>query len=169
MEKWIERKFEFDTPVSIYVEQIKRLKSTPRILDELLSDVPENILLRKPSKGWTIKENAGHLLSVDNLFIGRLDDYEKGLEELRPADMTNQATEKMNYNTLEINTILEKFKNKRNNYIARLVNHNPSFFGKVALHPRLEKPMRVCDMLLFQAEHDGHHLAQIKVLLRKFF
>jgi uncharacterized damage-inducible protein DinB len=163
--KWIDRKFEFDTPASIYVEQINRLKNAPNILEEIVAGIPDNILTKKPEAGWTIKENAGHLVTVDNLFIGRLDDYEKGLEELRPADMTNEATEKMDYSTLDIKEIIAAFRKKRDNFIARLEKHNAEFFSTNAWHPRLEKPMRVCDMLFFQAEHDEHHLNKIRELI----
>ena len=39
---------------------------------------------------------------------------------------------------------------------------------KTARHPRFEKPMRVCDMISFQAEHDEHHLSMIKELLKLY-
>ena len=112
--KWTDRKFEFDSPVSVYTEQIHRLKNTPLVLEKLLKDIPKEILTKEPDEGWTIQQNAGHLISVDNLFIGRLDDYEKELEELRPADMTNEATEKMDYNTFDIKEILTRFNDRRN-------------------------------------------------------
>ncbi len=166
--KWTDRKFDFDMPVSAYAEQIQRLKTTPSVLEKLIKDIPKEILTKEPDEGWTIQQNAGHLISVDNLFIGRLDDYEKELEELRPADMTNEATEKMDYNTLDINEIISAFHNKRGIYTARLEKHDADFFARTAWHPRLEKPMRVCDMLLFQAEHDEYHLNRIRELLSIF-
>jgi uncharacterized damage-inducible protein DinB len=157
-------KIEFDTPVSTYVEQIMKLKSTPRILEELITGIPDKILSKKPKTGWSIKETAGHLLSADNMFIDGLDDYENRLEELRQADMTNQETEEMDYNTLDMGEMFKKFKKRRNVYIGRLAKHQPEFFRITAWHPRLEKPMRICDMLFFQAEHDEHHLNRIREL-----
>lgn len=32
----------------------------------------------------------------------------------------------------------------------------------VAIHPRLQKPMRLMDWVYFVAEHDDHHLAQAR-------
>ena len=125
MNQCIDIKIEFDTKVSAYVEQIMRLKSTPRILEELLCGIPENILTRQPEAGGSIKENAGHLLSADNMFIENLDDYEKRLEQLRPADMNNQATEEMVYNSLAIGEMFKIFKRRRNVYIGRLAKHQP--------------------------------------------
>jgi hypothetical protein len=40
-------------------------------------------------------------------------------------------------------------------------------FGRVAIHPRLNKPMRLTDHLFFVAEHDDHHLAHISQLKRE--
>jgi len=34
------------------------------------------------------------------------------------------------------------------------------------LHPRLRTPMRLLDHLHFVAEHDDHHLAKIRELMR---
>ena len=168
MDECIEIKIEFDTPVSTYVEQIMKLKSTPRILEELITGIPEKILSKKPRAGWSIKETAGHLLSADNQFIDGLEDYENRLEELRPSDMTYQSTEEMDYNTLNIDEMFIKFKKRRNAYIGRLAKHQPEFFGIAAWHPRLEKSMRVSDMLFFQVEHDEHHLNRIRELLTNF-
>ena len=36
-----------------------------------------------------------------------------------------------------------------------------------AIHPRLQQPMRLVDMLYFTAEHDDHHLAQMTELARR--
>jgi hypothetical protein len=36
------------------------------------------------------------------------------------------------------------------------------------LHPRLNQPMRVVDLLFFVAEHDDYHLARISELIREF-
>jgi len=44
----------------------------------------------------------------------------------------------------------------------------PESFARVAIHPRLNIPMRLVDMLYFQAEHDDYHLARISELVRLF-
>jgi hypothetical protein len=78
--------------------------------------------------------------------------------------MQNNATEQANYNAKDIRWILDKFRSQREGYIYRLEALPPESFGKTAWHPRLNKPMRLCDMLLFEAEHDRHHLARIEEL-----
>jgi hypothetical protein len=37
----------------------------------------------------------------------------------------------------------------------------------VSFHPRLQKPMRVVDMLFFAVEHDEHHVARVRELAGK--
>jgi hypothetical protein len=165
MNECLEMEVGLDTPVSTYVEQIMYLKSTPRILEELLCGIPENIINKKPDTGWSIKENAGHLLSADKLFIDSLDDYENRLEKLRPADVTDQATEEMVYNSMDIGEMFKVFKRRRNTYIGRLAKHQPEFFRIAAIHPQIKKPLRVCDMLYFQVKHDKHHLNRIRELI----
>jgi uncharacterized damage-inducible protein DinB len=162
--KWIDRKFEFDFPVDVYTELIDRLDSTPDRLNVLVADLPREVLVQKSSGNWSIQENAGHLITVENLFLGRLDDYESGSKELRPARVDGSRTNDVAYNEWQIEKILSEFKSKRAHYLTRLKNHKPEFFGKVSWHPRLAKPMRVCDMLYFQAEHDDHHLVKIQDL-----
>ena len=165
---WIERKFEFDFPANMYLELIERLNSTPDRLKTLLSDVSREILTKKPTQNWSIQENAGHLITVENLFLGRLNDYYAGLKELRPAKINGSRTEDAAYNNWRIEKILTEFESKRMHYITRLKNHKVEFFKNVSWHPRLAKPMRVCDMLYFQAEHDDHHIRKItdlKVML----
>ena len=40
--------------------------------------------------------------------------------------------------------------------------------ARTALHLRLNIPMRLVDMILFQAEHDDYHLARSGELARLF-
>ena len=165
--KWFDRKFDFDFPVTIYPELIVRLKETPKQLDTLAKKLPENILSRRFEKTWSIKENIGHLLTTDSLFMGRLDDYENGRSTLRPADLSNRTTSEKNYNDIPVSTILDKFKEKRNLFVNRLKKLQPADFGRTAIHPRIKKQMRLVDNCFFQAEHDDHHLNRIKELIDK--
>ena len=163
-EKWVERKFEFDFQASDYVDFIESLKQTPDEVEAMVKSIPNKVLIKRENDTWSIQENIGHLLSVDSLFIGRLDDYLANAEELRPADVSGDRTNRANYNEKNIKDILQKFKIIREEFINRLQELNPEDFEKEAHHPRLNKPMRLCDMLQFQMEHDKHHLKRIKEL-----
>ncbi len=165
---WVKRKFNFAFPEERYTDLIKRLKNTPAILEKLVLPVPEQVLLKRDTESWSIKENTGHLFSVDTLFIGRLEDYQNRLEELRPADMSNKRTKNASYNDSDIKTILSDFQSRRMNYINDLETLDAAEFGRSAFHPRLKKQMRLCDMLFFQAEHDDHHIKRIEELIEKY-
>ena len=162
--KWADRSFDFDYDFSLYPKFISRLNETPTILKSLITNIPERIFKIKHENEWTIQENVGHLISVDYLFVARLDEYEAGEDRLSPADMSGSSTSKENYNSDEMQNLLEKFAKNRNNYVLRLQNVDSALFNRSAWHPRLEKQMRLSDMLFFQAEHDDHHLNKIKYL-----
>jgi len=163
-ENWLEKQFDFDFPVSKYVEFLQFLHETPNKIGTLVKDLPSEILTRRDGDSWSIQENAGHFLTVESLFLGRLDDYENDAPVLRPARFEDNPTDKANFNEKGIQWILDKFRKQRDIYINRLESLRPEEFEKSILHPRLNKPMRLCDMLLFHAEHDQHHLTRIAEL-----
>jgi hypothetical protein len=166
--KWAEREFDFNFPVEIYPQFIRRLKDTILILEEFISTLPAEILLLRDNDKWSIQENVGHLLTVENLLLGRLDDYERGSFELRPADLSGKRTDDVNYNKKTMGNILNDFRKQRELYLTRLEKRKPEEFEKKAFHPRLKKDMRLCDMLYFHAEHDDYHISRIKELAEKF-
>jgi len=160
---WVDRKFEFGFSVEDYVELLKTLATAPERLEELLDGISPEELVRS-EQGWSIQENAGHLIKVEELFVGRLDDYEAGKDELRAADMSNRKTGQADYNNAGISGIIAEFRAVRGRYIDRLQTKPAAFFGATAWHPRLEKPMRVVDQLYFQIAHDAHHFTRIEEL-----
>lgn len=164
MAKWIDRKFDFDFPVTESARLLDRLRRAPDELQALVSPLPQPTLVARDGDTWTIQENAGHLADTELLFLGRLDDFAAGCETLRPADMSNRNTFSARHNDRDIASILAEFRRRRNELMMRLEELAPGDFGKSAMHPRLGKQMRICDMVYFQAEHDSHHLARIREL-----
>jgi uncharacterized damage-inducible protein DinB len=123
------------------------------------------LTIRKDEK-WSIQEHIGHLLDADELHDQRIDDYNAGLETLRPADITNRKTWDTNYNTWRVEELLAEFRAARFHFVERLESMDESRLARTSIHPRLKKPMRVADMAFFVAEHDDHHLACITELAR---
>lgn len=164
---WTERTFSFDFPADLYPELIERLRGTPARAEEIARSLPAEVLTRRGGATWSIQENLGHLADVEVLFMGRLDDYDAGAETLRPADMTNRATNAANHNARPIASVLSDVRAARERLVARLEALSPADFARQAFHPRLQKPMRLVDMLLFLAEHDDYHLARIRELGRQ--
>ncbi len=106
----------------------------------------------------------GHFLATESLFMGRLDDYESNVSVLRPARFEDNPTDKAKFNEKDIQWILDQFREQREHYLNRLDALQLQDFEKAILHPRQNRPMRLCDMLLFHAEHDRHHLERITEL-----
>ena len=163
---WFERQFTLDLPLWMYPNVLERVRGTPaRLEDRLLSLSPE-LLTRRVGNSWSIQEQAGHLLDLGTLDLGRLDDYEAGVETLRPADLGNRKTHEADHNANSIERILAEFRTERSEFVRRLDEYDARFIARTALHPRLKLPMRVLDLIFFIAEHDDHHLARITDLIK---
>lgn len=166
MLRWVERIFDFTFPVEAAPLLLERLRGTPARLDDRIRSLPRELLTRRDGDKWSIQEHAGHFVDVEALFMGRLDDYDARLPRLRAADVSGRRTYAADHNQGEISAILTRFRQARGDLVARLEALDEPGFARTAFHPRLERPMRVCDMMLFEAEHDDHHLALITRLLR---
>ena len=166
--EWTDRKFDFSFPAGLYPEMIERLRGTPARLEELVGSLSPEVLRRRDGERWSMQENAGHLLDLESLVRQRLDEYLAGATELHAADMTNRKTYEADHNQLEVGTILQEFRAQRLELVVRLEGLAPDMFARSAHHPRLNVPMRLVDMIFFQAEHDDFHLARISELKRLF-
>jgi hypothetical protein len=159
--KWTDRRFSFDFPAGIYPEMIERIRGTPARLEELFAGLPTETLTAQVEGRWSMQENAGHLLDLESLVSQRIDEYLAGNSALHAADMSNRKTYDANHNTVAADSILKAFRTARHEIVNRLETLDAEIFERSALHPRLNVPMRLVDMLFFQAEHDDYHLARI--------
>ena len=165
---WTERIFEFNFPAEYYPYVVERVRGTPARLEELVRAIDPAVLTVRPENGqeWSIQEHAGHLHDLEEIHLGRLDDYAVGKEALRPADMTNRKTYEANHNAGSMQDILTGFRESRRQFVARIENRSEAEVVQQALHPRLRVPMRLVDLVFFTAEHDDHHLASITWIAR---
>lgn len=166
--KWTDRRFNFDFPAGIYPEMIERVRGTPARLEELLAGLPSETLTTQLDGRWSMQENAGHLLDLESLVSQRIDEYLAGNSALHAADMSNRKTYDASHNDVPVDTILKAFRTARQGIVNRLESFDEEIFARSALHPRLNVPMRLVDMLFFQAEHDDYHLARISELKKDF-
>jgi uncharacterized damage-inducible protein DinB len=113
---------------------------------------------------WSLQRHAGHLLDLETLFQGRLDEFMRGDRELRAADMSNAATDAADHDGCALGDLLAEFRRVRSGYFQALTHLKPTDWERCARHPRLETPMRLVDMCLFHVDHDDHHLASIQAL-----
>lgn len=166
--KWTDRTFAFTFPVEVFPEMIERLRGTPARLEDRVKFVAPEILTKRDGERWSIQENAGHLLDLESLVSGRLDEYLAGAKALHAADMSNRKTYEADHNQVSMDSILTHFREQRMQLVKRMDELAPEKFAAVAHHPRLNVPMRLVDMIFFQAEHDDFHLARISELIRLF-
>ncbi len=165
--KWTARKFTFDAPEGWIFNVLERLLGTPARLRELCKGLDAQQLTAKPADGWSLQEHVGHLLDLEALHEGRVDDFLAKKDVLRAADMSNAATYAADHNAVDLEDLLEKFAAARARLVHRLAELPDEIQVRQALHPRLQTPMRPIDMAIFTAEHDDHHLATMRAIRAK--
>ena len=166
--RWVDRTFQFTTPVEQFPTVLERLRGTPARLEEKLRSLSPAVLTRRDGDAWSMQEHVGHLLDLDELHLGRLDDYAAGAGTLRAADTQNRKTHEAEHNRREAKHLLQDFRRERRRFVERLEPLSPDELRRSAVHPRLRQDMRVVDMAWFVAEHDDHHLARMTELQRMF-
>ncbi len=164
---WFERIFDFKFPAEYYPYVLERVRGTPARLEELIAGIDPDILTVQPDGEWSIQEHVGHLWDLEELHTSRLDDFDADKSTLTAADLTNKKTYDANHNAWSIAELLEAFRSVRKDFVARVEDLDEEAVQKSALHPRLQVPMRLVDLLYFTAEHDDHHLASITILARE--
>lgn len=174
--KWFERKFDTQQPVGIFPNLLVRLSGTPARLEEMVKKLPPEILatrVENPSAkpgampAWSVLEQMGHLIVIEELHDGRIDDFKAGLPALRPADLQNKKTWEGNFNSQPAEKLLAEFRKVRAHFIGRLGELEDDVISRSSLHPRLQRPMTVVDMAFFVAEHDDLHLTIIAEISRE--
>jgi hypothetical protein len=163
--KWTDRTFSFDFPVGVFPGIVERLRGTPARIAELVRGVPYSMLIRRDGERWSVNEHIGHLIDLDDLDHVRLNEYIGGAATLSAADMTNKRTYEAGYNDVATGTLLDYFRERRLDLVTRLEGLSDELIARVAMHPRLQRPMRLVDWTYFVAEHDDHHLARIRELI----
>lgn len=165
--KWIDRKFTFDFPEGWMYNILERLRGTPVRMQDIVKNLSKEQLTKRINEAWSIQEHIGHLLDLEELHEGRIDDFIARIETLRPADISNAKTIAANHNNADVQQLLNEFKKSRDRFISRLEALDDETQNFKSLHPRLKIMMRPVDIAFFTAEHDDHHLTGMRLLLKK--
>lgn len=166
LQRWFERQFTFDLPLSLFPNVLERLRGSPARLEERVRSLPPATLTARFRDAWSIQENVGHLRDLEPLWIRRAEQLLAGQSELAVADLTNRGTDEANHNATPLDDLLKEFRSLRLRFVSVLEGADASALERTARHPRLGTPMRLIDIAFFTAEHDDHHLARITELLR---
>jgi selenocysteine lyase/cysteine desulfurase len=159
---WTARTFTFDLPLGTFPAVLERLRGTPARAAELVSGVAEELLSRRRNEKWSAKEHLGHLTDLQVLEEQRLAEFLAGAPVLSAADPANKVTEAAGHNQVPIALLLERLRTSRCEWMRKLEALTEEEVARTALHPRLQRPMRVLDWAYFVAEHDDHHLARAR-------
>lgn len=160
--KWFERKFDFDFGPDHYAAIYLQLKQAPAELREVVKGLSEDVVVRQPDGGWSIKEHIGHLSIMEPIWRTRFHDIDEMRPTLSPADLTNRATTEANFNHRALSVLLDQLAAERMATLALIATLNMLDANRTSLHPRLKQPMRMIDLAYFVAEHDVHHIVRIK-------
>lgn len=162
---WLDREFVFSQPIGLFPIVLERLRGTPPRARELVSGIREDTLRRRVHDKWSVKEHLGHLIDLELLDDRRLDEFLNRAEVLSAADMRNRATEDGNHRRIPIADLIRRLAAGRARLLRRFEILTAEEVKITALHPRLQKPMRLLDWAYFLAEHDDHHLALARGVL----
>jgi uncharacterized damage-inducible protein DinB len=162
---WIERKFEFNFPIGLLPVIVERLRGTLPRIKSMIENKNNDELQQQVHGKWSVKEHIGHLYDLEELWYGRIEDFLSGKEILRAADISNAKTTAAGHNAKTSDELIRQFATARNKLIGKVENIDEVTAGIIALHPRLQKSMRLVDSLFFVAEHDDHHIAKIRELI----
>jgi DinB superfamily len=162
---WLDRRFAFDQQVGVFPVLLERLRGTTARTKELALNVSEDLLATRVVNRWSVKEHIGHLIDLEPLDNQRLHEFLSRADVLSPADIANRRTESGGHRHMPIANIIARLASGRAPFISRLEALTETEVAIVAVHPRLQKPMRLLDWVYFLAEHDDHHLALARGVL----
>ncbi|PSL43880.1 DinB family protein [Chitinophaga niastensis] len=165
--KWADFQFHFGFRKEYFPFFIERLHATAARLEEMTVLIQEEMLEEKEPGHWSVKENIGHLIDIESLHEGRVEDLLQGYD-LRAADMQNKKTTEAHYNQFPIGELLHHFREVRGAYIQKLLSIDPDLLDKKGLHPRLQQQVSLVDLLYFVGEHDNYHLTVIAQLIARY-
>jgi len=162
--RWFDRRFAPVAP-DLLPDLLERLRGTPARLEERVAGVDRGQLCERDGERWSAQENVGHLLDLEPLWRGRVDDFAARRDVLRPTDVENRATWAAEHNRAALDALLASFRRARGELVRALQALPDELRHRTARHPRLGVPMTPADLAFFVAEHDDHHLARIGELV----
>ncbi len=157
---WFERIFIPIDDNGLFLQILERLEGTPARLSEKIKKIRVESE-DSSSTHWSSKKQIGHLIDLEPIWKERVLQIIKGESKLLHADLTNRKTHETDHDSRKYKDLVKEFKELRAELIKILRNVDDKDLEKSALHPRLNKSMRIIDLAYFVAEHDDHHLVQI--------
>jgi hypothetical protein len=163
---WTSRTFEHSLPPGLYPVVLERLRGTPARAAALLEEFRPPLRTWRPDSSWSAHEHIGHLDDLHDLDMRRIQDFVSAAAVLSPADMTNRGTYEAGHNAISSARLVDRLRRRRGELIQKLEDLDDTVVTRTAIHPRLERSLSVLDWMFFVAEHDDHHLAKAREIMR---
>ena len=96
--RWLDKKFQFPEKGSDHGLYLRHLSVFPGRCATALEKLPSFRLKKRYEEKWSVLENLGHLVDMDDLSSARIGEILGGRKELTAADMGNRKTWDNNYN-----------------------------------------------------------------------
>jgi len=158
---WFERTFPAVEDNGRLPGILERLEGTPHRLRALLAGVDRS---SEVQTGWSLAKEVGHLNDLEPLWLQRAGDIAEGKSDLTAADLSNRKTHQADHDQWPLSEHINRFERNRMALVSRLRAASADDLARASTHPRLRTPMRLVDLAWFVAEHDDHHLAQMREL-----
>ena len=163
---WNERTLPFGKGLEELHVLVERALGTPARLVHLTAHEPQERLSLRRSGCWSVKEHIGHLLYLDECMDGRVEDIMARRPTLCSIELSEQDRMLDLQRNRDLGDLLEEFRIRRNYLMHRVMNMDPGAIRHRSMHPCRRMAMTVVDMVMYLAEHDDHHLAQMRSILR---
>ena len=158
---WFERDFTFNFGVENFDNLFHRLSNFPVLLKHILNIVPDKLQKFVQKEKWSVNENIGHLFLLEVIWRDRFWEISNGKEQMSSADLNNNATTQSSFNKFSTDELFSCFSYEREKTLTFLRQIQQNDLSNYSIHPRLNQPMRIVDLMYFVAEHDQHHLNAI--------
>lgn len=142
------------------------LSQTPQALQELLKNVPEQVLRQRPTPDkWSVLEQVVHLSDVE-IVVGFRVRFVLGAEDGAPIVAFDQDRwqQAFRYNERDLAPTLESFRAARENNLRLYRSLTAAQWEKYGMHSERGKET-VRAIVNLQGGHDRNHLKQMQEIL----
>ncbi len=163
---WSQRTIEYGRSLDELPVLLERVQGTVSRVTSILAAPPVEKLHLQVQGKWSAMEHVGHLITLQDRFEGRVEDFENRRTSLCDISLHDQGSVLQGHRLRALGDVLEEFRLKRMAFARRVSMFQRGALEHVAFHPCQNKRMRPVDMLLWVAEHDDHHLASMRSILQ---
>jgi len=148
-------------------DNVRRLVEFPHHLKHVIAGLTDAQLQFKPANEWSIIENIGHLIDIDELYVGRVD---RILAEERPEFPRfepDPIVAAKGYQQMNGHALLAQFIATRQATIDGLSTIEPDELNRAGMHA-VYGEMTLRRLVEQLANHDQKHLVQIHETLAAY-